>query len=155
MFRRLAPFAIVAATLCGCATPIPPYSLPQNVPSASLRSEIKGAYSRHDSIDIYLFDSNGTPPGDRILFSIKDSVSKPTGYVQVPANVPLRLEYFEGISGGGYCKLNIGVRLEQGKSYSLVGGFDYKKGPIPIFTDTRKCKFGVVDEETKMLVPYR
>lgn len=155
MFRRLAPFAIVAATLCGCATPIPPYSLPQNVPSATLKSSITGAYELFESIDILLFDSNGTPSGNRMLFSVKGSVSKPTGYVQVPANVPLKLVYSEVASGGRFCKLNINVTLEQGKSYSLVGGFAYEKGPIPILTGTRKCKFGVVDEETKLLVPYR
>ena len=155
MFKRLAPFATVLATLSGCATPIPQYSLPQNVPSVRLKSSITGAHELFESIDIFLFDSNGTPSGNRMLFSIKGSVSKPTGYVQVPANVPLKLVYSEVASAGRFCKLNISVTLEQGKSYSLVGGFAYEKGPIPILTGIRKCQFGVIDEATKMLVPYR
>jgi len=155
MFRRLASLAALTAILCGCATPIPPYSLPPNVPSASLKSEINGAYNRYESIDVYLFDSNGTPPGNRRLFSVSRSVSNPAGHVQVPANVPLNLMYYESASGGRYCQLHISVTLEQGKSYSLVGGFAYEKGPIPIFTDTRRCRFGAIDEETKAAVPYR
>ncbi|HXU94336.1 MAG TPA: hypothetical protein VFP33_11845 [Gallionella sp.] len=155
MFRKLASLATATIILCGCATKAPPYSLPLNVPSASLKSEINGAYDYNESIDVYLFDNDVTPPGNRTLFSIRRAVSTPAGYVQVPANVPLNLMYFESASGGRYCQLNIKVILEQGKSYSLVGGFVYDKGPIPVFTDTRKCRFGAIDESTKTPVPYR
>lgn len=154
MFKKIALLAVFASSLYGCATPIPPYSLPSNVQSASLKSAINGANDRHESIDVFLFDTTATPPGNRRLFSIKRSKSTPDGYVQVPANVPLSLMYYEVASGGRYCQLYIKVTLEQGKSYSLVGGFAYESGPIPIFTDTRKCQFGAIDDSTNLPVPY-
>jgi hypothetical protein len=153
MYRKLPALAAIASMLYGCATPIPPYTPPPGVPYANIKSAINGAHGRYESIDIYLFDTNGTPPGRRKLFSINKSVSKPAGYVQVPANTPLNLTYYETASGGRYCQLFIKVNLEQDKNYSLIGGFAYEKGPIPILTDTRKCELGVIDDSTNMPAP--
>jgi hypothetical protein len=146
---------LIASFLYGCATPTPQYTLPPNVSSASLKSAVQGADSRHESIDVFLVDHTAAPPGLRRLFSIHRSKSTPNGYVQVPANVPLRLTYSEAASGGRYCRIDIQVTLEQGRMYSLVGGFTYDRGPIPVLTDTRKCRFGVVDELTNTPVPYQ
>jgi hypothetical protein len=144
-----------SALLYGCAAPPKPYSLPDGVPSANLKSAIDGAYGRSESIDISLFDGSATPPVHKSLFSIRRSISKPEGYVQVPANTPLTISYYESASAGRYCELSIKVILEPQKNYSLTGGFAYEKGPIPILTGTRQCQFGAIDDETKMPIRIR
>lgn len=154
MYRRIIAFLIIATMLHGCATPPPQYVLPSGIPYANITSAIDGAYDRHDSIDIYVTDKNGTSRGSKHLFAIAKSKNFPAGYVKVPANQPLTLSYSEAASGGRYCQISIEVSLEQGKNYSLVGGFEYEKGPIPIFTGTRKCRFGVKDDMTGMLIPW-
>ena len=148
MFNKLVLFSVLAASLGGCAAPVASYVIPNDIPSANIKSNIRGAGNLTESIDIYLFDKNGDPPGQRHLFAIKKSKSQPEGYVKVPANTPLNFSYYESVSGGRECKLFKKATLDQDKNYILVGGFDYESGPIPILTGTRKCKFGVV-EETK------
>ena len=153
MYRTIITLSAIAATLYGCAAPAPPYALSPGVPYANLRSSIQGAYGRYDSINIYV--TKDGQPGVKKLFSIAKSVSTPAASVKVAANEPLNLMYSEGISGGRSCQLRIVVTLEPGKSYSLVGGFVYEKGPIPILTGTRQCQFGVIEDGTGMPVPYR
>lgn len=153
IYRKIPALAAIASMLYGCATPIPPYIPPPDVPYANIKSAIIGAENRHESIDIYLFDKNGAPPRDRKLFSINRSISKPTGYAQVPANTPLSLTYYETLLGGGYCQLFIKANLEQGKNYSLVGGSFYEKGPIPILPDKRKCRLRIIEDSTTLDIP--
>jgi hypothetical protein len=155
MYRRITTYFTIATVLYGCATPQPPYAIPPGIPYANLKSSISGAYGRYESITISVFDKNASPPGDRKLFSIAKSVSTPAGYVKVPANQPVTLTYYESASGGRYCQLFAQVNLEPEKNYSLVGGFEYEKGPIPILTGTRKCKFGVENDTTGLPVSYR
>jgi hypothetical protein len=42
--------------------------------------------------------------------------------------------------------------LEAGKSYTLLGGFDYQSGLIPILSGTRMCRFAIQDDADKTLV---
>jgi hypothetical protein len=46
------------------------------------------------------------------------------------------------------------VKLDEGKAYSLEGGFAYESGPIPILTGTRMCRFGLKDDVEKKPVPH-
>jgi hypothetical protein len=165
---------VFATLLSGCATPPSrTYSLPDDVPAAFLTSAISGAYGRNESIDVYIKDKRapvvkeekflglGTrdhslpgPDESRIFSIVRDSAS-PTGYIRVPGGERFFIRYFEVASGGRTCMIFGSPILEPGKRYRLVGGFEYLKGPIPLFTDTRKCSFGVVDEETGLHVPLR
>ncbi|MES2949116.1 MAG: hypothetical protein V4858_11300 [Pseudomonadota bacterium] len=155
MHRNLIALMATAFLLIGCATPVPQYALPTGVPFASIKSSIKGANSHNESISVSISDLDAKPPVYGRLFAINYSKSKPLGYMQVPANVPLDLGYYESASGGRYCQLSAKVTLEQGKTYSLVGGFAYESGPIPILMGTRKCHFGVVDDATGIPVTLR
>lgn len=150
-FRYVLSISVVTAFLSGCASPQPPYALPEGTPSANLKSTIPGAHGFSESIEIAVVEEDKRMPTR--LFVISNSVSKPLGYLKVPANGPLILHYNETISGGRFCRLTIQVTLEADKNYSLVGGFTYKSGPIPILMGTRGCEFGVVDEATGKPVP--
>lgn len=153
MSKALRILALTIPALAGCATPVAPYALPSGSPHAKLKSSIYGANGRYESIDIYLFDGQASPPGNRQLFSIRQSKSKPSGYVQVPAGTPLRISYYEAASGGRTCQLFIQVILEEGKHYSLDGGFAYESGPIPILTGARKCRLSVIEDGSSKPIP--
>lgn len=148
--------AAIPAFLAGCASqpPIPQYVVPDDAVTANLTSEILGADSRNESIAVYVLDGRCGDAQRKKLFYVRESKSEPAGYLKVPANQPLRLEYAEDASGGRTCNIALDVNLEAGKSYSLVGGFAYKSGLIPIITGTRMCKFGVQDDADKSPVPY-
>lgn len=77
------------------------------------------------------------------------------GYVKIAANQLLRLEHIEAASGGRTCNISLDVNLEREGNYSLIGGFGYESGPIPILTGTRICKFGVQDDADTMLVSHK
>jgi len=142
-------------TLFRCASPLPKYVAQESAAIASLKSDIDGAYSHNDSIDIYVSEGTCSKGKNASLFSVRKSKSVPEGFVKVAANRPLGLRYSEIASGGRTCNVTVEVNLKEGKSYSLVGGFDYKSGPIPTFSDTRMCRFGVQNTETRMPVPIK
>lgn len=123
--------------------------------TANLRSVISGTDSRHESIDVYASEGTCSATKRGNLFYIKKSKSNPEGFVKVAANQPLLLQYIEDASGGRSCNITLEVNLEEGESYSLVGGFAYQSGPIPILTGTRMCRFGVQDDKTLMPVPFK
>lgn len=147
--------SLMLPILFGCASQSYRYVISEGAATANLRSVISGGSSRHDSIDIYASEGTCSATERGSLFHIKKSKSDPDGFVKVAANQPLRLQYREDISGGDTCHITIEVNLEEGKSYSLVGGLEYKSGPIPILTDTQMCRFGVQDDKTRMLVPFK
>ena len=151
-----AVIAAIPAFLAGCASepPITQYVASEGAGTANLRSAIQGADSRNESINVFVLEGSCGDAKRKKLFHVRESKSEPLGYVKVPANQPLRLEYAEDASGGRTCNIALDVNLEAGKSYSLVGGFAYKSGPIPIITGTRMCKFGVLEDAEKMPVPY-
>lgn len=156
MQSRILITSLILPILFGCASQTNKYVVSERAATANLRSVISGADSRHQSIDIYA--SEGTcdiAPLRGKLFQIKKSKSDPEGFVKVAANQPLRLQYVEDASGGRTCNIVLEVNLEEGKSYSLVGGFDYESGPIPILTGTRMCRFGVQDDKTQIIVPFK
>lgn len=144
---------LAAGVLAGCATPIP-YQLPQGVPVALIKSDISGAYGMNDSLDINVLEGQcrGAITRKR-LFAIHNSVSKPAGYVQVPANQPIRLQYSEGLAGGRWCSVTVETVLEEGKTYSLKGGLSYTTGILPIFVRPDKCSFGIEDDASHLPVP--
>jgi len=143
--------------LAGCASspPIPRYAVPEGVPIADLRSEIWGATDRNESIEVYVSEGGCGETQRQRLFYIRNSKSDPVGSLRVEAGRPLTLEYVESASGGRSCHIALGANLEAGKSYSLAGGFDYKRGPIPILTGTRMCRFAVQDDADKTFVSYK
>lgn len=156
MLSRTLITSLMLPILFGCASQLSKYVVSEGAATANLRSVISGADSRHDSIDIYA--SEGTcdaATGRGTLFHIKKSKSDPDGFVKVAANQPLRLQYREDISGGRACSITLEVNFEEGKSYSLVGGFEYESGPIPILTGTRMCQFGVQDDKAQMPMPFK
>jgi hypothetical protein len=155
MYQRITLSFILATGLYGCATPAPPYALSANAPYANLKSAISGADNRNESIQIYLLDTSIAPHQRGKLFSIAKSVSTPAGYVKVAANEPLVIFYEEAASGGRTCQLSLKATLEQGKDYSLVGGFVYESGPIPILTGTRKCQLSIKNDVVNSPAPPR
>lgn len=140
---------IVSSMLFGCASP---YVVPEGAAIAYVKSDIISGSSRHDSIGIFVSNEKCSRSKGDILFSILNSKSTPAGFVKIAANRTLQLRYLENAPGGDICHIPIQVKLEEGKHYSLVGGVDYKSGPIPILTGARICRFGVQDE-TKVAVP--
>lgn len=149
---------LIATTIAGCATPPPappalPYALPENTPFALVKSDIAGAFGKDDKIAISILDGECGAFRYRSLFLIKKAKSDIAGYVKLPAKQPVRIAYNETTSDGKYCHVSFSATLEEGKTYSLVGGFAYKAGPIPIFTGKQMCQFGILDEETKLGVP--
>jgi hypothetical protein len=147
----------VLAFLAGCVSqpPLPRYSAPDGAATANLKSEIWGANSRNESIDVFVSEGRCDDAKRKKLFNIRDSKGDPSGYVKVAANQALRIEYVEVASGGRTCNISLDVNLEGGKNYSLVGGFEYKSGPIPVLTGTRMCQLGVQDDADKMLVSHK
>ena len=152
-FRFLALSACVNILAACSSTPPTPYVLPDGLPSANLRSDLSGAFGRNESISVWISGRPEQKIGHGQLFTVRSSKSKPEGYVKIAANEEVTIGYHEAIAGGGSCALAIKTVLESGKNYSLVGGFAYEKGPIPIFTDLRKCKLGIVDDATRLPVP--
>jgi hypothetical protein len=153
MIKNLTLSVLATSILLGCAAPPPQFALPSGTSSATLKSALFGASSRNESLDIYISDGDCDAKGKSKLFSIKGSSSTPEGLIKVPANKPLRIDYDEVISGGRTCKISVYVALEEGKNYSLVGGFASKPGLIPILTDTRMCSLGIRNEDASVLVP--
>ena len=149
--RYVLAVSLAAALLSGCATPQPPYAPADGVPTATVKSAVQGGDSRGVTIDIGVVEENKRMPTR--LFEISRSVSKPAGYMKVPANEPLILTYFENSSGAPICRVTIQVVLEAGKSYTLTGGTIYKPNPMPLMRDFRTCEFAVVDDEIKKPVP--
>lgn len=169
---------LLTATLVGCAGKATtwktePYKFPKDSPSAELINAIYGAFQDGESIKI-------TTPLDDCetiqnkydlrrgeLFSIKNGESTPANPILVPAGKPFYIQYFEVLVSPRrpsyieffeppkktYCAVHVVVNLEAGKKYILVGGFNLKKGPVPILMDTQQCRLGVVDHETKAMVP--
>jgi predicted small lipoprotein YifL len=144
----------ILASLAGCASepPLAQYAGPEDAATSNLKSEIGGGGGRNESINVYVTEGRCGDAKRKKLFNIRDSKSNPAGFVKIAANQPLRLEYIETASGGRTCNISLDVDFESGKSYSLVGGFAYKSGPIPILTGTRMCQFGVQDDADKTLV---
>lgn len=145
----------ILSILAGCASSsrqIPRYAAPQGAPSADLRSEIWGATDRNESIEVYVSEGRCGESNRKRLFYVRNSKSDPVGSVKVEANQPLRFEYVEAASGGRSCHIALEANLEAGKSYSLIGGFEYQSGAIPILTGTRMCRFAVQDDADKTLV---
>lgn len=139
------------ALLAGCAD-LPQYVAPEHGATANLKSEIEGGDGMNDSINLYVSEGSCADPNRKALFYIRDSQSKPAGFQKIVANQPVRLVYVETMSGGRTCAISLDVVFEAGKNYSLVGGFAYKAGPIPILTGTRMCQFGVQNDADKVLV---
>jgi len=158
MNKNYCLIALLATTILGCATtppppPAPPYALPENTPFALIRSDIVGAFGKDEEIAISILDGECGALKNRSLFLIKKGKSDFTGYVKLPAKQPVRIAYNETTSDGKYCHVSFSATLEEGKTYSLVGGFAYKAGPIPILTGKQMCQFGILDDETKLGVP--
>lgn len=135
----------VLLNLSGCVTPPPQYHHPDNTPYATIQSSINGAYDIFESIDIYM-TRNDVPQRKYLLFSIHKSLSKPSGYIRVPANQKITFEYDEVASGGRTCNIPYVATLKEGHQYSLVGGFAYKNGLIPIISGYRLCQFGITED---------
>lgn len=155
--KKIAPtlkITAILAVLAGCASEPPPpqYAAPEGAVTADLKSEIWGAESHNESINVYVLEGRCGDANRKKLFAVRYSKSNPVGFVKVAANQPLRLEYIETAAGGDTCNISVDVAFERGKSYSLVGGFAYKSGPIPILTGTRMCQLGVQDDADKTLV---
>lgn len=139
--------------ISGCASPPPPYKLAEGASHAHLQSALRGAYDRQESIDVYLEEGKCSSMSRQQLFTVRKSISRPEGGIKVLANKPLQLVYDESASGGRSCHIEMAVTLEAGKNYSLIGGFDYKEGPIPVLLGTRMCRFGVKDNASGKLLP--
>ncbi|SOD25353.1 hypothetical protein SAMN05518800_1866 [Variovorax sp. YR752] len=147
---------VCASILAACSsTPPTPYMLPDGLPSANLRSGLIGAFGHYESISVSISGRPERQIGHGQLFTVRKSKSKPEGYIKVAANEELIIGYSEAVAGGGRCGLAITAVLEAGKNYSLVGGFAYEEGPIPILLGTRKCQLGIVDDATRLPIPVR
>jgi len=147
--------AIILAILAGCShTPsYPRYAAPEGVSTADLKNAISGATGRNESITVYVDEGNCANTQRKQLFQMRSGASDPVGTVKVAADQPLQLHYFEQASGNRTCNISLDVKLEAGKSYSLVGGFAYKSGLIPFLPGTRMCRFAVQDDADKSIVP--
>ena len=140
--------------IVGCATPMQNYALQsESQPYAEVRSNIDGAYGRNELIQVFVMGEGGCGmfnfdhiTNQKRLFAIKKSNSEPQGYLRVAVDKPLRLRYYEETSGGGACEIMLEAKFESGQKYSIIGGFEYKDGVIPILTGTRSCSFAVMNE---------
>lgn len=140
---------LLVAGLTGCAQRIP-YQLPQGVPAALISSKINGAYGHNDSLEVFVLEGDCKGPvQSKRLFDISKSVSKPPGYVMVPANAPLRLRIEVGLSAGRSCSVHMETVLQEGGVYSLHGGVNYSDSFLP---SPQNCSFGVTDDATRLPV---
>lgn len=132
---------LMLPVLFGCAA-IPKYVVSEGTATANLKSAI--VLRPGDSLNVYA--SNGTcvtaKGRNELLFTKEDS----NGYKKVVANEPLRL---------AYCGIRLEVTLEEGKSYSMVGGVSYESGAIPILSGREVCRAGVIDDKTRELIPAK
>jgi hypothetical protein len=144
--KLLALTTAIAALLAGCTSTPPPYALPPDAPSARLRSSLEGAHNANESLAVRVAIQRSQLSGSEQLFSVKKSVSAPSGYVRVPARETLVLAYREQTSRGRPCEAAMRVVLEQGKRYNLVGGAGAVVGAGP-------CLLAVVDESNGRMLP--
>lgn len=150
-----AVLSAILSILAGCTTsyrPVPSYAAPAGGPSAEVKSAIRGASMRRESIEVYVSQGSCGGTERKRLFYIVDSKSDPVGAVKVEADQTLKFDYVEAASGGRSCNISLEATLEAGKSYTLMGGFDYKSGLIPILSGTRMCRFAIQDDADKTLV---
>lgn len=145
-----------SALLVGCASPPAPYKLPSNKPFANVRSKIPGLNGRHESVDVYVYSGECKSRQKAIVFAIdRKATEEPTDYLKIAAGEPLIFNYYETLNGGRFCEISFEVILEQGKNYSLINGSGFIKGPIPFFTGTSLCKFGIMDDQESHLIPQK
>lgn len=156
LFLLLCGFA-----LTGCVGPTThyvhePYKLPSQVASATLKNFIELRGDKDLKINITTpLDSCERIKTERILRSGVIFSSDATEFgalVNVPAGMPFYIQYAD-TRKNGFCVVNVVVSLEAGRTYKLVGGPGYQKGPIPIFTGGAICSLQVLDEITSLPVP--
>jgi hypothetical protein len=139
---------VFAAVLCGCSAVTPPYALAPGVAYATVKNGIDPVLNRNESIDVRLSYRRGQRDEFDALFSMtKATASAPAQTARVAANTPMTFSYFENVSGGRSCRVEVQAQLQEGKSYTLVGGAAFGKGPLPILP-ARQCRFGIVDDAT-------
>jgi hypothetical protein len=147
--KRLALTVMIAGLLAGCTSMPPPYSLPPDAPAARLRSSLEGAHNANESLAVRVAIQRSRLSGSEQLFSVKKSVSTPSGYVRVPARETLVLAYREQTTRAQRCEAAVRVVLEEGKRYNLVGGAD----AAATASGVRPCLLAVVDESNGKLLP--
>lgn len=141
--------AAIATLLAGCTLTPPPYALPPDAPSARLRSSLEGAHNANEVLVVRVAIQRSQLSGSQQLFSVKKSVSTPSGYVRVPARETLVLAYREQTTRAQPCEAAVRVVLEEGKRYNLVGGAD----AAATASGVRPCLLAVVDESSGKLLP--
>lgn len=159
--------------MVGCAskttTWIPePYKLADNVPFAELTNEVVPVLRDGETAKITTpLDSCEKQKADRslqesnarigTLFEFTKGQAVSRGTHRVPAGSPFYIQFSQHGQGprAAQCYVHVIVNLEEGKKYSLVGGFHLMKGPIPVVTGGSGCALGVMDNETRQLVPSR
>ena len=119
----------------GCATPVKKYTLSNDEQSyAEIRSNIGGAYNRNELIQIFVMGDGGCGifnydhiKNQKLLFSIRKSLSEPQAYVRVGVDKSVRLHYFEEASGGRTCEVMLEAKLESGKKVAYANSCDHSE----------------------------
>lgn len=170
MILRNTCFLVAAITLVGCAGKSQnfirePYKHEDKTPFAELSYEVKAELQQNEKIQITMpLDSCEKRKADKelqvsnvrmgVLFDQqKGKVVEPGPTHRVPAGKPIILMYSQhGGPRGAYCHVEVTVNLQAGKKYSLIGGQAYVKSRMAL-TDGAGCGLGVIDKETRQLVP--
>jgi len=164
---------VVTVSVLGCANKTTtwisePYKLADNVAFAELTNELVPALGDGETVTITTpLDSCEKQKADRqlqasnarigTLFLLEKGKTVARQTHRVPAGKPFYIQFAQRGQGpnSAQCYVHVIVNLEEGKKYSLVGGFHLMKGPIPVVTGGSGCALGVMDNETQRLVPSR
>lgn len=135
-----------------------PYKLPDGIERANLTNAIPTPSGKEDKIWIEtplddcetIRTSHDLKVGE--LFKMRGDGPEVKDTIQVPANRPFYIQY-KATTGDAYCFVHVVVNLKEGKSYTLIGGYKTITGMIPILSTSGGCALGVMDNETRKLVP--
>src|SRR5689334_23271218 len=123
--RRTITVLTLPALLAACAANVIPYTVAPNASFATLRNNIGSVTDRKESIDISVSERQGNGERRLLYAMTRANASNQVPPVKIAANTALDFFYSESVSGGRSCTITVQARLQEGKTYSLVGGSAY------------------------------